>query len=87
MASNAPSRNTSGATSTAASWPASTPTKTLVPWTPSWSLSYNAYLSMANVIGIDRIVFTTDHTAESVGKGVTDACDGGRDIGMRIPRR
>ncbi|HYB35539.1 MAG TPA: amidohydrolase family protein [Mycobacterium sp.] len=28
---------------------------------PSWSLSYNAYLGMVNVIGIDRIVFTTDY--------------------------
>jgi uncharacterized protein len=28
---------------------------------PSWSLSFNAYLSMVNVIGIDRIVFTADY--------------------------
>jgi predicted TIM-barrel fold metal-dependent hydrolase len=28
---------------------------------PSWSLSYNAYLAMVNVIGIDRIVFTADY--------------------------
>jgi uncharacterized protein len=28
---------------------------------PSWSLSFNAYLGMVNVIGIDRIVFTTDY--------------------------
>jgi predicted TIM-barrel fold metal-dependent hydrolase len=27
----------------------------------SWSLSYQAYLSMANTIGIDRVLFTTDH--------------------------
>ncbi|MDA8306252.1 MAG: amidohydrolase family protein [Deltaproteobacteria bacterium] len=27
----------------------------------SWSLSYNAYLAMANLIGIDRIVFTSDY--------------------------
>lgn len=28
---------------------------------PSWSLSFNAYLAMVNVIGIDRIVFTADY--------------------------
>lgn len=28
---------------------------------PSWSLSFNAYLAMVNVIGIDRVVFTTDY--------------------------
>ena len=28
---------------------------------PSWSLSFNAYLAMVNVIGIDRVVFTADH--------------------------
>jgi len=28
---------------------------------PSWSLSFNAYLSMVSVIGIDRIVFTADY--------------------------
>jgi hypothetical protein len=28
---------------------------------PSWSLSFNAYQAMVNVIGIDRIVFTTDY--------------------------
>jgi uncharacterized protein len=27
----------------------------------SWSLSYQAYLSMANTIGIDRVLFTTDY--------------------------
>jgi uncharacterized protein len=27
----------------------------------SWSLSYQAYLSMANTIGIDRVLFTADH--------------------------
>ena len=27
----------------------------------SWSLSYQAYLSMANTLGLDRILFTTDH--------------------------
>jgi predicted TIM-barrel fold metal-dependent hydrolase len=28
---------------------------------PSWSLSFNAYRAMVNVIGIDRIVFTADY--------------------------
>jgi uncharacterized protein len=28
---------------------------------PSWSLSYNAYLGMVNLIGIDRVLFTTDY--------------------------
>ncbi|BBY08437.1 amidohydrolase family protein [Mycobacterium noviomagense] len=28
---------------------------------PSWSLSFNAFLAMTNVIGIDRIVFTADY--------------------------
>jgi len=27
----------------------------------SWSLAYQAYLGMANTVGIDRVVFTTDH--------------------------
>ena len=27
----------------------------------SWSLSFHAYLSMANTIGIDRVLFTTDY--------------------------
>ena len=27
----------------------------------SWSLSYQAYLGMANTIGVDRVLFTTDH--------------------------
>ena len=27
---------------------------------PSWSLSFNAYRAMVNVIGIDRILFTAD---------------------------
>jgi len=27
----------------------------------SWSLSYQAYRGMANTIGIDRVLFTTDH--------------------------
>ena len=27
----------------------------------SWSLSYQAYLGMANTIGIDRVLFTTDY--------------------------
>ena len=36
---------------------------------PSWSLSYNAYLGMVNVIGIDRIVFTTDYPFASMKAG------------------
>ena len=28
---------------------------------PTWSLSFNAYLAMMNVVGIDRIVFTADY--------------------------
>ncbi|MDR3656415.1 MAG: amidohydrolase family protein [Mycobacterium sp.] len=28
---------------------------------PTWSLSFNAYLAMVNVVGIDRIVFTADY--------------------------
>jgi predicted TIM-barrel fold metal-dependent hydrolase len=28
---------------------------------PSWSLSYHAYLGMANTVGIDRVLFTTDY--------------------------
>ena len=27
----------------------------------SWSLSYNAYLDVVNLIGIDRVLFTTDY--------------------------
>ena len=27
----------------------------------SWSLAYQAYLGMANTIGIDRVLFTTDY--------------------------
>ena len=26
-----------------------------------WSLAYQAYLGMANTVGIDRVVFTTDY--------------------------
>ncbi|HVQ98867.1 MAG TPA: amidohydrolase family protein, partial [Mycobacterium sp.] len=33
---------------------------------PSWSLSFNAYQAMVNVIGIDRIVFTTDYPFASM---------------------
>ena len=33
---------------------------------PSWSLSFNAYLGMVNVIGTDRIVFTTDYPYGSI---------------------
>lgn len=28
---------------------------------PGWSLSFHAFLGMVNVIGIDRVVFTTDY--------------------------
>ncbi len=28
---------------------------------PSWSLSFNAYQAMVNVIGIDRVIFTADY--------------------------
>jgi uncharacterized protein len=27
----------------------------------SWSLSYQAYLTMANTVGIDRVLFTSDY--------------------------
>ena len=27
----------------------------------SWSLSYQAYLSMVNTVGVDRVVFTADY--------------------------
>jgi uncharacterized protein len=33
---------------------------------PTWSLSFNAYLGMVNVIGIDRIVLTTDYPYGSI---------------------
>jgi hypothetical protein len=33
---------------------------------PSCSLSFNAYLGMVNVIGIDRIVSTTDYPYDSM---------------------
>ncbi len=36
---------------------------------PSWSLSFNAYQAMVNVIGIDRIVFTTDYPFGSMKAG------------------
>jgi uncharacterized protein len=36
---------------------------------PSWSLSFNAYQAMANVIGIDRVVFTTDYPFGSMKAG------------------
>jgi hypothetical protein len=36
---------------------------------PSWSLSFNAYQAMVNVIGIDRIVFTTDYPFASMKAG------------------
>lgn len=56
MASNGPSRNTSGGI-LAGEFASQDPGA----MDPSWSLSYNAYLGMVNVIGIDRIVFTTDY--------------------------
>jgi predicted TIM-barrel fold metal-dependent hydrolase len=36
---------------------------------PSWSLSFNAYQAMANVIGIDRIVFTADYPFANMEAG------------------
>lgn len=36
---------------------------------PSWTLSFNAYQAMVNVIGIDRIVFTTDYPFASMKAG------------------
>ena len=36
---------------------------------PSWRLSFNAYQAMVNVIGIDRIVFTTDYPFASMKAG------------------
>jgi uncharacterized protein len=36
---------------------------------PSWSLSFNAYQAMANVIGTDRVVFTTDYPFGSMEAG------------------
>lgn len=36
---------------------------------PSWSLSFNAYLGMVNLIGIDRIVFTTDYPFANMKAG------------------
>ena len=36
---------------------------------PSWGLSFNAYLGMVNVIGIDRIVFTTDYPYGNIKAG------------------
>jgi uncharacterized protein len=36
---------------------------------PSWSLSFNAYQSMVNVIGIDRVVFTADYPFASMKAG------------------
>jgi uncharacterized protein len=32
----------------------------------SWSLSYHAYLGMANTVGIDRVLFTTDYPYGSI---------------------
>lgn len=36
---------------------------------PSWSLSFSAYQSMLNLIGIDRIVFTTDYPYGNITAG------------------
>ena len=36
---------------------------------PSWSLSFNAYQAMVNVIGIDRVVFTADYPFASMAAG------------------
>ena len=36
---------------------------------PSWSLSFNAYQAMVNVIGIDRIVFTADYPFANMAAG------------------
>ncbi|HXY64083.1 MAG TPA: amidohydrolase family protein [Mycobacterium sp.] len=36
---------------------------------PSWSLSFNAYQAMVNVIGIDRVVFTADYPFGSMKSG------------------
>src|ERR1700744_1115898 len=36
---------------------------------PSWSLSFNAYQAMVNVIGIDRVVFTADYPFASMKAG------------------
>ena len=44
-----------------ASWPASTLDQDPGAVDGSWDLSFNAYQGMVNVIGIDRIVFTTDY--------------------------
>ena len=36
---------------------------------PSWSLSFNAYQAMANVIGVDRVVFTADYPFANMTAG------------------
>jgi hypothetical protein len=36
---------------------------------PSWSLSFNAYQAMVNVIGIDRVVFTADYPFADMAAG------------------
>jgi uncharacterized protein len=36
---------------------------------PSWSLSFNAYQAMANVIGVDRVVFTADYPFANMEAG------------------
>jgi Amidohydrolase len=32
----------------------------------SWNLSYHAYLGMANTVGVDRVLFTTDYPYGSI---------------------
>jgi predicted TIM-barrel fold metal-dependent hydrolase len=36
---------------------------------PTWSLSFNAYQAMANVIGVDRVVFTADYPFANMEAG------------------
>jgi uncharacterized protein len=36
---------------------------------PSWSLSFNAFQAMANVIGVDRVVFTADYPFANMEAG------------------
>ena len=59
---------------------------------PSWSLSFNAYQAMVNVIGIDRIVFTADHPfANMAGRPEVPGADadpaGGQGKGRARKRR
>jgi hypothetical protein len=36
---------------------------------PRWSLSFNAFQAMANVIGVDRVVFTADYPFANMEAG------------------